>query len=145
MDSFWSVLLAALIEVESHGNPNAVGDHGKAIGCLQIHKEVVADVNHIYNTNFRHKTAFDPAVAKIIAELYLTHYGQWYKNQAWTGADYGGNGPDVARRTIRLEEGINKSLLAQGPRSNQTTRKGTEMRWGRIKVDEIAYHRQKTA
>ena len=28
----------ALIQVESNGNVDAVGDNGKALGCLQIHK-----------------------------------------------------------------------------------------------------------
>ena len=40
-----AALIAALIAIESSGNDFAVGDHGKAVGCLQIHPEVVQDVS----------------------------------------------------------------------------------------------------
>lgn len=36
-------LTAAIIEVESGGDNNAVGDGGKALGCLQIHKAYFKD------------------------------------------------------------------------------------------------------
>lgn len=38
-------LLSALIAVESGGDPRAIGDGGRAVGVLQIHACVVADVN----------------------------------------------------------------------------------------------------
>jgi hypothetical protein len=37
--------LNALEQVESRGNANAVGDNGRAIGCLQIWQAVVTDGN----------------------------------------------------------------------------------------------------
>jgi len=40
-----NTLLLALIAVESSGRDLAVGDDFKAVGCLQIHREVVLDVN----------------------------------------------------------------------------------------------------
>ena len=44
-------LITSLVQVESRGNSNAIGDNGKAIGCLQIHKGVVEDVNRIYGNH----------------------------------------------------------------------------------------------
>ena len=37
----------ALIRVESNGRDNAIGDNGKAVGCLQIWTDVVDDVNQV--------------------------------------------------------------------------------------------------
>ena len=49
-------LIDAIIQVESGGNDSAVGDRGKAIGCLQIHPIAVREVNRILkrsNSNVR--------------------------------------------------------------------------------------------
>lgn len=40
-------LIDALIHVESRGNAHAIGDGGKAVGCLQIHPIMVREVNKI--------------------------------------------------------------------------------------------------
>lgn len=48
-------LVEALIQVESGGNDNAVGDKhltDKAYGCLQIRKPCITDVNKIFGTNY---------------------------------------------------------------------------------------------
>lgn len=67
-------LISAMIAVESGGDFRAVGDGGRALGILQIHKEVIADVNRIYKTSFRHKDSLNPVLAREICELYLRHY-----------------------------------------------------------------------
>lgn len=67
-------LLPALIAVESSGRDDAVGDNGKAYGPLQIHAILVADVNRIHGTSYRHRDAFDRDTAIEIARLYLSHY-----------------------------------------------------------------------
>lgn len=67
-------LLAAMIIVESGNNPAAVGDQGRALGVMQIHKAVVLDVNRIYGTQYTHHAALVPHHALRIAELYLRHY-----------------------------------------------------------------------
>lgn len=67
-------ILAALIQVESGGRADAIGDGGRAIGCLQIHAAAVADVNRIYGTRFAHADARCPVKARRIAALYLAHY-----------------------------------------------------------------------
>lgn len=67
-------LLAAMMLVESSSNPSAIGDGGRARGILQIHPGVVADVNRIAGTHYRHRDAHDPKVAVWMATVYLGHY-----------------------------------------------------------------------
>ncbi len=67
-------LLPALEQVESSGNPAAVGDGGRALGILQIWDVVVADVNRVHRTSYVHADAFDPVKAREICRLYLAIY-----------------------------------------------------------------------
>ena len=69
-----AALLAALLTVESGGNDHAVGDHGRAIGALQIHAAVVADVNRIHGTRYTHAGMARRADAVAVATLYLGTY-----------------------------------------------------------------------
>ena len=71
-----SNLITALIIVESSGNDLAIGDGGKAIGPLQIHKAVVTDVNRITGSNYRHSEMTNRAQARAVCEVYLRHYGR---------------------------------------------------------------------
>jgi hypothetical protein len=69
------MLLMALITVESGGNDFTVGDSGKAAGCLQIHKEVIEDVNRIYGTTYRWpQSCYSRETSKEICRMYLKHY-----------------------------------------------------------------------
>jgi hypothetical protein len=67
-------LIPALVQVESNGNPRAVGDGGKALGALQIWSVVVVDVNRAKGTRYTHADAFDPAKAEAICRAYLSIY-----------------------------------------------------------------------
>ena len=67
-------LLAALLAVESGGNDRAVGDNGRAIGALQIHASVVADVNRHHGTRYTHAGMVRRADAVAVATLYLGTY-----------------------------------------------------------------------
>ena len=71
-----SNLISALIIVESSNNDLAVGDQGRAIGCLQIHKAVVADVNRITGSNYRHSEMTNRVAARAVCEAYLKAYGK---------------------------------------------------------------------
>ena len=71
-----SNLISALIIVESSNNDLAVGDQGKAIGCLQIHKAVVLDVNRITGSNYRWESMTNRAQARAVCEAYLKHWGK---------------------------------------------------------------------
>lgn len=81
METLIVSLLALLILVESNGDDKAIGDNGKAKGCLQIHKIYVDDVNRIYGTKFTHDDCFDRAKAMEITKLYLLHYGKHYEKK----------------------------------------------------------------
>lgn len=45
-------LINAMSHVESKCHRYAIGDNGAAVGILQIHKEVVVDVNRRYGTSY---------------------------------------------------------------------------------------------
>ena len=69
-------LISALMIVESSNNDLAIGDQGRAIGCLQIHKAVVLDVNRITGSHYRHQDMTNRAAARAVCQAYLTHYGR---------------------------------------------------------------------
>jgi hypothetical protein len=69
-------LITALIAVESSGNDLAIGDQGRAIGCLQIHRAVVLDVNRITGSHYRHQDMTNRVQARAVCEAYLKHYGR---------------------------------------------------------------------
>lgn len=74
-----SELIEALIKVESNGKSLAIGDNGKAKGCLQLWESYINDVNRIAGTSYRHNDAFNYIKAREITKTYLTHYGKRYK------------------------------------------------------------------
>jgi len=78
-----ALLLAAMIDVESSGDNHAVGDQGRAIGCLQIHKAVLTDVNHAFKTDYILRDCYDRYLSCEIARRYLSLWGRKY--QAETG------------------------------------------------------------
>ena len=69
-------LISALMLVESSNNDLAIGDQGRAIGCLQIHKAVVLDVNRITGSHYRHQDMTNRVAARAVCQAYLTHYGK---------------------------------------------------------------------
>jgi len=69
-------LISALMLVESSNNDLAIGDQGRAIGCLQIHKAVVVDVNRFTGSHYRHQDMTNRAAARAVCQAYLEHYGR---------------------------------------------------------------------
>jgi hypothetical protein len=69
-------LITALIAVESGGRDSAIGDQGRALGPLQIHKAVVVDVNRLTGSNYRHQDMTNRAQARAVCEAYLKHWGK---------------------------------------------------------------------
>jgi len=69
----------ALVQVESGGNVNAIGDGGASFGCLQIQRGVIADVNRVYKTHYSHIDAFDKRKAESICRKYLSYWGKHYE------------------------------------------------------------------
>ena len=69
-------LITALIAVESGGRDSAIGDQGRALGPLQIHRAVVTDVNRITGAHYRHSEMTNRVQARAVCEAYLRHYGK---------------------------------------------------------------------
>ena len=69
-------LITALIAVESSGNDQAIGDNGRALGPLQIHRGVVLDVNRFTGSNYRWEAMTNRAQARAVCQAYLEHYGR---------------------------------------------------------------------
>lgn len=69
-----SILIAAMIQVESGGNDQAIGDNGRAFGCLQISDCVIADVRRITGMWLSHTDAFNRTKAVRICLVYINHY-----------------------------------------------------------------------
>jgi len=67
-------LLLAMIQVESSGNDNAIGDNGKAYGCLQLHAAYVQDAAEYAGKDWVHEDAFDRATAIEITKAYMARY-----------------------------------------------------------------------
>lgn len=75
-------LLHALKMAESGCKSNAIGDNGKAVGILQLHKVYVDDANRIvgykkYNYNDR----YDVLKSEEMTRIVLTHYGKRYERK----------------------------------------------------------------
>ena len=88
-----SNLISALIIVESSGNDLAIGDNGRAIGPLQIHRGVVQDVNRITGSHYRHQDMTNRVQARAVCEAYLKHYGKGKTTEEqariWNGGPQG--------------------------------------------------------
>jgi hypothetical protein len=86
-------LISALMIVESSNNDLAIGDQGRAIGCLQIHKAVVLDVNRITGSHYRHQDMTNRVQARAVCQAYLTHYGKGKSTEEqariWNGGPQG--------------------------------------------------------
>lgn len=108
------LLLAALIFVESGGNDMSIGDHGQAFGCLQIHREIVLDVNRITGCHYKHADAFDRDKAIKIATIYLTYYGEHIGHpptledyaRIWNGGPHGWRNPHTLNYWHRVQSAL---------------------------------------
>ena len=75
-------LINALIQVESNSGPNAIGDGGKAVGVLQLHKIYVDDANRMlgenrYSYDDRYDAAKSIEMFLIVSDHYADHYQDW--------------------------------------------------------------------
>lgn len=70
----WAVLLAALVAVESSGDPDAIGDNGLAYGCLQLHAAYVQDAAEFAGETWKHEDAFNPETSEQIVRAYMARY-----------------------------------------------------------------------
>jgi len=103
-------LITALIIVESGGNDMAIGDNGKAIGPLQIHRPVVVDVNRFTGSSYRWESMTNRAQARAVCEAYLKHYGRGATTEQlarrWNGGPTGDRKPATAAYWQKVKKAI---------------------------------------
>jgi len=103
-------LITALIAVESSGNDLAIGDQGRAIGCLQIHNAVVLDVNRITGSHYRWEAMTNRVAARAVCQAYLTHYGRGATTEQlarrWNGGPTGDRKPATVAYWRRIQKVI---------------------------------------
>jgi hypothetical protein len=109
-------LLDALIQVESSGRDDAVGDGGKAIGCLQIWQPYWYDATEFSGIGGSYKDCYNRAYAKRIVDAYMKRYAR----EAWTSTT-----KFNAEKCARIHNG--------GPKGH--LKKATEKYWK--KVDKL--------
>lgn len=113
-------LLDAIEQVESSRNVKAVGDGGKAVGCMQIHTAVVDDVNRIYGKSYKYSDRTDRTKSREIAKLYLAHWGKHYTKKTglkptdqvlariWNGGPSGWSNRNTVNYWQRVKKEISK-------------------------------------
>ena len=73
-------LIDALIQVESNGNDDAVGDNGNAIGCLQIWKIYHTDATERSNIGGKYLDCYTRSYSILVFDAYMRRYAR----SAWT-------------------------------------------------------------
>lgn len=106
-----SRLIDALVHVESKGNVHAVGDNGRAVGPLQIHKEVVDDVNKAYGMNYTYDDRKSIDKSREICRKYLLlHGGRKATNEKYARIWNGGPGGHRKRSTSKYWVKVRRRL-----------------------------------
>ena len=103
-------LITALIIVESSNNDLAIGDQGRAIGCLQIHKAVVLDVNRITGSHYLHQDMTNRVQARAVCQAYLTYYGRGATTEQLARRWNGGPTGDRKTATVAYWAKVKKEL-----------------------------------
>ena len=105
-----SNLITALIAVESSGNDLAIGDNGRAVGPLQIHRGVVLDVNRFTGSHYRHSEMTNRAAARAVCQAYLTHYGRGATTEQLARRWNGGPTGDRKTATVAYWRRVQKEM-----------------------------------
>ena len=77
-------LILALMAVETGGErypDEAIGDGGRSVGCLQISKAVVDDVNRVSGRSYTYEDRNDRQKSVEICTAYLNYWGWYYHKQ----------------------------------------------------------------
>lgn len=103
-------LISALMIVESGNNDQAIGDQGRAIGCLQIHKAVVLDVNKFTGSHYRHQDMTNRVAARAVCQAYLEHYGKGKTTEQQARIWNGGPTGDRKQATVAYWRRVQRNL-----------------------------------
>ncbi len=119
--SKWDTLVDAIIYVESRGNDSAVGDNGKAVGCLQIHPIMVREVNRLlakydipttYTLEDRYSREKSIEMFNIVSEEYYCCEDYTFEEYAEIVARRWNGGPrgDKKKSTIKYWNNVQKRI-----------------------------------
>ena len=119
--SKWDTLVDAIIYVESRGNDSAVGDNGKAVGCLQIHPIMVREVNRLlakydipttYTLEDRYSREKSIEMFNIVSEEYYCCEDYTFMEYAEIVARRWNGGPrgDKKRSTLKYWNNVQKRI-----------------------------------
>ncbi len=103
-------LISALMIVESGNNDQSIGDQGRAIGCLQIHKAVVLDVNKFTGSHYRHQDMTNRVAARAVCQAYLEHYGKGKTTEQQARIWNGGPTGDRKQATVAYWAKVKKAI-----------------------------------
>lgn len=86
-------VIDAIIFVESSGRDDVIGDGGEAVGCLQIHRRMVRDVNRILGyKKFSYDDRKNRECSIEMMKIYIDHYnleGPEMIARCWNGGPKG--------------------------------------------------------
>ena len=108
-------LLDAIEYVESGGDPEAIGDGGAAVGCMQIHPIMVRDVNRIlcwdgYTLDDR----YDRYKSRQMCRIYLYHYCKDMSledmTRCWNGGPTGYKKESTKKYWLKIRELLEQAL-----------------------------------
>jgi hypothetical protein len=74
-------VLDAIAQVESNGNPRAIGDSGRAVGLFQIWEIYVREANRIQGRNkFTPKDRLDPNKSREMTRIVLEYWSKYHQS-----------------------------------------------------------------
>ena len=80
---FLDKLLDAIEQVESGGNPRAIGDNGQAVGSFQLWPIMVDDANRIANLRYSYDDRYCPVKSREITRIVIKHYSKGMPEDKW--------------------------------------------------------------
>ena len=107
-------IFLAMIDKESSGRSDAVGDQGRSIGLGQLQKGAIKDLNDRYGTTFTAKDRLDPTRNAQMAALYLKLMKDKYGAKDWQQAlaMYNG-GPNALKGNNKQANAYAKDVIAR--------------------------------
>lgn len=100
-------VIDAIIFVESSGRDDVIGDGGEAVGCLQIHRRMVRDVNRILGyKEFSYEDRKNRERSIEMMKIYIDHYNLESPEmiaRCWNGGPNGHKKPATDAYWARVE------------------------------------------
>jgi len=114
-------LLSALLHVESRNNDSAYNASEDAVGCLQIRKTMVDDVNRILKRQkstkkFHYEDRWNRYLSIQMFDIYCKHYGLVNAEEisrCWNGGPRGINNPATIKYWKKVEDIYTKENSCQ--------------------------------